>query len=265
MQKAFLALRHPSAAYQRLGYRIDGIKEKGHKGRIHEYQKYIQEEKDAMIILTGFTPETISRAFTDFEKETEFSNNIDKALDYGYDLMKGGISEAGNISLIERRILFVLCRLSKPDIVLETGVANGISSAYILEALEDNERGKLSSIDLPSVALTTIFHRNVGWIVPEQLRYRWNLTLGKSSKILPTMLLKLQKIDFFFHDSNHSYNNMMFELKTTWPFIRDGGIVACDDAVERDAFLDFSDSVRLKPVIFDGTNTGAIRKLNANQ
>jgi hypothetical protein len=264
MQKAFLALKHPSAAYQRLGYHIDGIKDKRHKARIHEYEEHIQKEKDAMVALTGFTQETVNQAFIDFSKKAEFSNYIDKALDYGYDLITGGISAAGNISLNERRILFVLCRLIKPEIVLETGVANGISSAYILEALEDNNRGNLFSVDLPSVALRTIFDRDVGWIVPEQLRHRWNLTLGKSSKILPIILPTLKKIDFSFHDSNHSYNNMMFEFRSTWPIIRDGGILACDDAVERDTFLDFSDSVGVKPVIFEDTNSGAIRKLNIN-
>jgi len=38
----------------------------------------------------------------------------------------------------------------KPKIIIETSVASGISSAYILKALEDNDCGKLISIDKPN-------------------------------------------------------------------------------------------------------------------
>jgi hypothetical protein len=37
----------------------------------------------------------------------------------------------------------------KPDKVVETGVYKGSSSAVTLQALEDNNKGKLFSIDLP--------------------------------------------------------------------------------------------------------------------
>lgn len=49
----------------------------------------------------------------------------------------------------EEETLYTIIRIRKPDIVVETGVAQGVSSTFILQALEDNGRGQLYSIDLP--------------------------------------------------------------------------------------------------------------------
>ena len=37
----------------------------------------------------------------------------------------------------------------RPSVVVETGVAHGVTSRIVLEALNRNDRGHLSSIDLP--------------------------------------------------------------------------------------------------------------------
>src|SRR5215217_5027776 len=47
------------------------------------------------------------------------------------------------------RLGYLLCRLISPSVVLETGVAYGVSSAFILKALEVNGSGTLHSVDLP--------------------------------------------------------------------------------------------------------------------
>ena len=47
------------------------------------------------------------------------------------------------------RLCYLACRLVEPAVVVETGVAYGVSSAYVLRALETNGRGTLHSIDLP--------------------------------------------------------------------------------------------------------------------
>jgi len=47
--------------------------------------------------------------------------------------------------------LYAICRKLKPHVVIETGVHYGASSAFILQALYDNNFGHLYSIDLPDV------------------------------------------------------------------------------------------------------------------
>ena len=45
------------------------------------------------------------------------------------------------------RLLYFLVKFSRPDVVVETGVANGFSSSYILLALDSLNKGRLISID----------------------------------------------------------------------------------------------------------------------
>jgi len=56
--------------------------------------------------------------------------------------------------LYAKKVLFpyAAVRILKPECVVETGIANGVSSAYILLALHRNQRGKLHSIGLPDPA-----------------------------------------------------------------------------------------------------------------
>jgi len=63
-----------------------------------------------------------------------------------------------------------MTRILKPEIVIETGVFEGHSSLAILLALEENNKGCLYSIDLPSPSLP--LGKEPGWIVPEHLRKR---------------------------------------------------------------------------------------------
>jgi hypothetical protein len=46
-------------------------------------------------------------------------------------------------------MLYAIVRAYKPDIVVETGVARGASSSFILCAMHENGKGHLYSIDLP--------------------------------------------------------------------------------------------------------------------
>ena len=66
------------------------------------------------------------------------------AVGSGYD---GGVSLA--------RAAYTAVRHLKPDSVVETGVARGVTSRVVLEALKQNGVGHLWSIDLPPLA--------VGW------------------------------------------------------------------------------------------------------
>ncbi len=86
--------------------------------------------------------------------------------------------------------LYCLNRVTKPDIVVETGVAHGHSSLCILNALAMNGKGRLTSIDLPNNDLdkpynVENFNKEPGWIIPDSLKNYWDLQLGNAKKILP--------------------------------------------------------------------------------
>ena len=137
-------------------------------------------------------------------------------------------------------ILYTLCRKVRPDTVIETGVASGVSSSYILCGLEENKHGALYSIDL------AWREGQSGWIIPDYLRYRWQLVMGRSyDKLLP-LLEKLGTIDIFLHDSEHSYRNMLFEYQTAWTYLNPGGLLLSHNINSSNAFYDFCESVNHK-------------------
>jgi len=140
--------------------------------------------------------------------------------------------------------VYTICRKLRPGAVVETGVSSGISSAYILCALEDNKHGELYSIDLP-------WGEQSGWMIPDYLRQRWHLELGRSTEKLAPLLEKLGAIDVFLHDSEHSYQNMVFEFQTAWKHLRVGGILLSHNVNYNRAFPDFCQSVEAKGYLFD--------------
>jgi len=133
--------------------------------------------------------------------------------------------------------LYSLCRIVKPKIIVETGVAYGRSSSYILQALNDNKIGKLYSIDFTFRPWES--KSMIGSVIPKNLKNRWEFIFGPSSEKLHSILEKLGEIDIFFHDSLHTYKNMMFEFQTAWPFIKDEGFLLSDDILGNAAFFDF--------------------------
>src|SRR5918995_2668279 len=128
------------------------------------------------------------------------------------------------------RCCYLMCRLLEPAVVVETGVAYGVSSAFILRALEENGRGVLHSVDLPP--LRREYERFWGVAVDGALKGRWRLHRGSSARVLPRLLDELETVDLFVHDSLHTYLTMRREFEAIWPRLRTGGALLADD-IER--------------------------------
>jgi predicted O-methyltransferase YrrM len=153
--------------------------------------------------------------------------------------MKRGAFDLTMLSPLRAPALYVLIRLTAPEVVVETGVADGFSSSFILQALEKNGKGKLYSIDLPGQPGQELHGKKTGWLVPDELRVRWDLRLGSSREHLPGLLRELGKVDLFYHDSDHSYENMTFEFRSVIGSLEHGGLVISDDITDSSAFEDF--------------------------
>src|SRR4249919_186725 len=159
--------------------------------------------------------------------------------------------------------LYAVLRKLRPAVAVETGVCNGVSSAFLLLALQANGSGELHSIDLPEIAgedyeAGTFWDgkggavipagREPGWMIPERLRDGWHLVLGTSQDELPGLLERLGTIDFFMHDSEHSEACMRFEFDTAWAVLREGGVLAADDVNANSAFADFAAAHDREPI-----------------
>jgi Methyltransferase domain len=125
----------------------------------------------------------------------------------------------------------------RPETAIETGVARGITSRLILEAMSFNGDGHLWSVDLPH-PLRPELHNETASAVSSACRDRWTYVRGSSRSQLPSLVSRLKEVDMFVHDSLHTARNVRFELRTVWPAISRGGLVLVDD-VENQAFRNF--------------------------
>tara|TARA_A100001011_G_C14167515_1_gene780989 strand:+ start:316 stop:1104 length:789 start_codon:yes stop_codon:yes gene_type:complete len=162
----------------------------------------------------------------EFEKQSQLVNEINKCISKNNIFRTREFNSIYQFSTY-RNIMYYLIRLLKPNCVVETGVMHGLTSAWILQALYDNKKGKLISIDLPRRDWKKFFpntpmgpgnldpefelgDQDPGWIIPDYLRKNWDLKLGPSNMHLEKVLKK-NSVDFFIHDSDHSYEIMSYE------------------------------------------------------
>lgn len=152
------------------------------------------------------------------------------------------------------KFLYFIVRMARPVVMVETGVAHGVSSWTILNAMNRNGSGKLYSIDLPDQDLKSYNPSNLqqqsGWVVPEALKSRWELRIGSSVDLLPALLKEVGQVDLFFHDSDHSYENMKFEFRAVLPFLDKKGLVVSDDVHKNNSFPEFVREKSLSGISF---------------
>lgn len=113
--------------------------------------------------------------------------------------------------------------MTRPTLVIETGVAAGKSTNLILNQLRLNNRGRLVSIDV------TI---NVGELVEPQNKSKWDL------EVLPnflrrhrfeSLLRKHSDAQIFLHDSDHSVEWQLFEIKKVTEVLSRVSYILVDD------------------------------------
>jgi len=138
--------------------------------------------------------------------------------------------------------LYALVRLGRPDHVVEAGVSSGVSSAHFLLALARNRHGRLHSIDQPTFQRAArLAHgespvsippgRSSGWAIPDRLKDGWDLLIGPSQELLPSLVAELPSVGLFLHDDLHTPAHLSFELATIRPKLVPGAVVLADNTV----------------------------------
>jgi hypothetical protein len=94
--------------------------------------------------------------------------------------------------------------------VVETGVAHGVTSRFILGALENNQSGNLWSIDRPPMEKEWV--SRIGTAVGDRFPDRWSYVRGSSRRRTPGVLSHSREIDLFVNNSLHSERNFRFEM-----------------------------------------------------
>jgi len=131
-------------------------------------------------------------------------------------------SEGWNAELELFSLLYILVKSKKPKILVETGVANGITTNSIMFALNENDNsGFLHSFDiLPETGNSNLIEAN--WIFHL-------LEKKKTNKHFSRIIENLPKIDIWLHDSNHGYRWQKFEYLLAIRRLNRDGILISDD------------------------------------
>jgi predicted O-methyltransferase YrrM len=176
-------------------------------------------------------PEQIINEFTQSKFKVTFEERMKELRNRGV--------HTSSTSQFDREALFLTMRAMKPEVIVETGVRDGASTAHILEAIRLNGKGKLYSIDLPNENHPV----EKAFLVPGELRLNWELIIGDSLNELPELLKRLTNIDLFFHDSRHTYDHMTFEYSQALKYLKPSGAITSHDVItapfDKNALFEF--------------------------
>ena len=200
--------------------------------------------------------EDLERYYAELQSSVDFLEDLNKAVS-DVPEFPGVRFESVDELRLYRCLLYVLTRVVRPNVFVETGTLNGFSSAFIHLALHHNEKGTLHSIDLPPIDPRIIDQgtsplpvgKGPGWAIPENLRDRHELHIGPAEVLLPDLFRNIGSPDVFLHDSDHSYTHMTFELAFAWINVRPGGWTVCDNVEANRSFEDFVQGSGAKSLI----------------
>ncbi len=147
-------------------------------------------------------------------------------------------------------VLYAIVRLLKPEVVVETGVADGRSTATMLAAMRRNGVGALHSIEI---------NDDVGVLVTD--RERWRLHVVGPADPLTSTLAAIGDVDVFLHDADHTRAGQQRDVTAAHACLRAGGLFLSDDADWSYVFHDTCTSVGATPVMLVDTRKvlGAVR------
>lgn len=171
------------------------------------------------------------------------NQDIDSAIEVAKKLVNQNMSQSTeklkeparwNSGIELQYILTSLVILTKPEVVVETGTANGASAAAILTGLEYNKTGHLWSFDIkPANPL----------LVTDELKKRVTFVRvnGEESDLIKHLKdIKNSNMDFgiFLHDADHSFIGQQSDYKLAKRFGFD--LILSDDIDASLAFCEFA-------------------------
>jgi len=174
---------------------------------------------------------TAERAVAEAQGETALFRHLDRQHRAG--------GRSSYIEIDAPLELYALVRLLRPRHVVEVGVSSGVSSAYLLAAMERSAHGTLHSVDRPKLE-SRRRPRNgnpswalppghaSGWAVPFPLRQRWDLRLGDKKDVVPLLAAELPPVGLFVYDVPHEETQAGREFTALDPRLPRGGVAIAD-------------------------------------
>ena len=120
-------------------------------------------------------------------------------------------------------LVYSIVRLLKPKIAVEIGTFKGYAAICVGQALEDNNKGKLYTIDPVEMEIVKIAIRKSG------LKNRIEYVVDYSENVISK--LNLKEIDFAMIDGDHSYESVKKDFELIKDLISKGGTVVFHDTI----------------------------------
>jgi predicted O-methyltransferase YrrM len=140
-------------------------------------------------------------------------------------------------------LLFSLIRVYQPKIVVETGVANGVTTRVMMSALSEYG-GELNTFDILE-ASSTVYSGNGNWI------FHLLSSVG-TPKDFRNQVSSFPDVDLWLHDSNHGSTWQEFEYRLAANKLSENGILVSDDIDASPAWAKVSKDILNRPwAIFD--------------
>ncbi len=167
------------------------------------------------------------------------------------------------------RFLFVLVKMFEPATILEVGMANGISSAYMAKAQNIYLRDKNAHVIIDPFQSTQWF--NAGTALLKRLGLYENVKFVEdySSRAIPQLEKDGHGFDFVFIDGSHCLDHTLCDLVTADRVLNIGGLIVFDDSADFGVkyAVKYIDKYRynLRRIKFDNNIIHAIREMTNNR
>ena len=133
------------------------------------------------------------------------------------------------------KLLAYLITAQRFELYCETGTQHGISAEFVSHFIEN--KMEVHTLDI---------NKNMKLSSNPNIKYHiLNTPVRKNFKLITKKIIKNKKI-IFFHDSDHSYENMKFEFDWAWNKLNSQALVS-DDIEGNNAFLEFAMENGLQP------------------
>lgn len=116
----------------------------------------------------------------------------------------------------------------QPDMVFETGTHKGRSTSAIIDAMDENHRGRIWTVDMDDYGIES------SGAIPESSLHRLTKVIGRTPDILSSEQLKaIPEIDLAFLDGDHEEESLRAEIEFVRTHAADNCVILFENS--RDA------------------------------
>lgn len=177
----------------------------------------------AISSITNLSIIEVESYFDEIENNADFKNSLKTKA--------GSLSRSKELPItipLGRRIVwYVLVRIYKPKVIVETGTDKGLGSLVIQLAIEKNQMGTLYTLDIDEYS---------GSLFDKEDLKKIKFLIGDSVQNMQ----KINEIDFFIHDSDHSEEHEKKEIRAVASKLTNNAIVISDNSHVTDVLFQWS-------------------------